>query len=252
MYELYKDSKKDEAKVIVDSCKIPATEEALMIEVIQLIQDIHPEFSSIKDTLLLTTEQINSLRINKHQKLFILNYNETKKTIKANIEKAKEVQQVKMTLTIFSFILVTFNRLLWKTIIDKAYTFKHTMIGSIYTVCREDNKCSPTPNWQVTKKNKEKLLAQGLQPRYELEARTAEFNNEEYNGVEFVEKYKPFNVILKWRRSSYANLATPDIRNFAMQLTRKDNGTGARDYLKRVRDENKLEDLLIKYHRPNA
>lgn len=252
MYEFYKDSKRDEAKVILDSCKISSTEEDIMVEVVQLIQDIHPEFSCIKDTLNFTTEDINNLRINKHQKLFITNYNQTKRTIQSNLDKAKEVGQVKMNLTVFSFILITFNRLLWKTIIDKAYTFKHNMIGAIYTVCREDNKCSPGANWQATSKNKKELIKKGLKPRYELEARTAEFEGKEYDGVEFVERYKPFNVVLKWRRSSYANLATPDIKSFIMQLTRSNDGIGARDYLKKVRDENKIEDLLIKYHRPNA
>lgn len=252
MYEFYKDSKKDQAKVIVDSCKITSTEEELMKEVIQLIQDIHPEFSGITTTVTLTNEQVNQLRINKHHKLFILNYNKTKQIIQTNITKAKVIGTVSINLTVFSFILITFNRLLWRAIIDKAYTFKHNMIGSIYTVCREDAKCSPTPNWQKTKENKEKLLAKGLRPRYELEARTAEFKEEHYDGVAFVEKNKPFNVTLKWRRSSYANIATPDIRNFSMQLTRSNDGIGVRDYLKKVRDENKIEDLLIKYHKPNA
>jgi hypothetical protein len=252
MYTFYKDSLVDRAKVISSSCIIPAAEEALMLDVLDNIKDIHPEYSNITNTLSFNADDIEKLLINRHQKLFITNYNKTSQTIRENREKAAYITKPPITLTVFNFILLEFNRLLWKAMIDKAYIFKHNMIGHIYAYCRPDESCKPKPNWAVTAKNKKELLEKGLKPRYELEARTAEFNEEVYDGIPFVELNKPFNVAMKWRRSTYAKLITPDIKGFNMQLIRSNDGIGIRDYLKTVRDTQKLEDLLIKYQKNNA
>lgn len=252
MYSLYKDTIKDKAKEIGESCKLDDVAITLINEIIKEIQTKHPEYSKLTSTINLTNEQINNLNITKHSKLFITNHSETLKVIQLNKEKARQLYKVRITLVMFNYILVTFNRLLWKRIADYAYVFRHTMIGSFYIVCRENATCKPRPNWVKTKENKENLLSQGLKPRYELEAREAAFKGEHYDGVPFVERFKPFNLAFKWKRSKYANFTTPEIMNYNMEIVRSSSGKGFRDYLKRLRDENNLEDLLIKYHKPNA
>jgi hypothetical protein len=101
--------------------------------------------------------------------------------------------------------------------------------------------------WKESLANKQAIIDKGGIPRIELEARRAEFNNEEYNGEEWIERHDPFNLAVKWRRSTYANLLLPSIKDFNMKLVRTGRGFGVIDALKEKRDNNKLEDLLIKY-----
>ena len=106
------------------------------------------------------------------------------------------------------------------------------------------------PGWTdlIIVDEKDKPTKGGI-ARIELEARTADYKGEDYKGEEWIERHDPFNLIIKWRRSSYANLKLPTIKDFNMKLCRTGVGNGVINALKDERDNNKLEDLIIKYHR---
>lgn len=247
MYGLYKDALSDKGRAILASCITNPIEEELIIDILNDIKDIHPEFNNIKTVLDFTNEDIKNLRINPNSLKFMLSYINTIKTMNINKIKAREISKIKINKTEFAFILYTFNKLLWKTMIDKAYVFKDSLIGSLYVVCRENSICKPKMNWKESKANRQSIIDKGGIVRIELEARTAEYKNEEYHGEAWIERHEPFNVIIKWRRSSYANLKLPTIKDFNMKLIRGESSVV--NYLKDIRDNNKLEDLLIKYHK---
>lgn len=251
MYNLYKEALSDKGRAILDSCTISNPEQDLMLEILEGIKVIYPEYINVKSIIEFTDEQVATLNVSKPQKLFIDNYITTYKNIKLNQIKASVASKAPVNKVEFSFILTTFNRLLWRAMIDKAYKFKHNLIGVIYVVCRENPICKPKMKWKESKANKQAIIDKGGIPRVELEARMAEFNNEDYKGEEWIERHDPFNLAIKWRRSSYANLKLPTIKDFNMKLCRTGVGNGVVDALKEARDNNKLEDLLIKYHRPN-
>lgn len=247
MYNFYKEALSDKGRAILGSCLISPVEEDLMVELFNDIKTFHPEYINTSSIMALTTEQRETLRVSSHQKLFISNYVNTINTMKENKKKAQEVSKLLINQGQFSFILTTFNKLLWTALIEKSYKFKHKLIGSFYVVCRENPICKPKMKWKESLSNKQAIIDRGGIPRIELEARRAEFNNEEYKGEEWVERHEPFNLAIKWRRSTYANLLLPSIKDFNMKLVRTGRGYGVIDALKEKRDNNKLEDLLIKY-----
>lgn len=247
MYSFYKEALSDKGRAILGSCLMSSIEEDLMVELFNDIKTFHPEHSNKSSILALNAKQIKELRVSPHQKLFISNYIDTINTMKENKKKAAEVSKLLINQGQFSFILITFNRLLWTALIEKSYKFKHKLIGSFYVVCRENPICKPKMKWKESLSNKQAIIDRGGIPRVELEARKAEFNNEEYKGEEWIERHDPFNLAIKWRRSSYANLLLPSIKDFNMKLVRTGRDVGVIDALKEKRDNNKLEDLLIKY-----
>ena len=247
MYGLYKDALSDKGRAILASCITNPIEEELIKEILNDIKTFHPEFNNINTVLDFTDSDIKTLRISPNSFKFMLSYINTIKTMVDNKIKARKVSEIKINKVEFSFILYTFNRLLWKVMIDKAYVFKDTLIGLLYVVCRENAICKPKMNWKESKANRQAIIDKGGIARIELEARTAEYKDEEYHGEEWIERHDPFNVIIKWRRSSYANLKLPTIKDFNMKLIRGESSV--MNYLKEIRDNNKLEDLLIKYHK---
>ncbi len=247
MYSFYKEVLSDKGRAILGSCFIFTVEEDLMIELFKDIKTFHPEYINTNSILDLTIEQQKALRVSTHQHLFISNYVNTVNAIRENKKKAQIASKVLVNQSEFSFILITFNRLLWRALIDKAYKFKHKLIGSFYVVCRENPICKPKMKWKESLANRQAILDKGGLPRIELEARTAEFNNEDYKGEEWIERHDPFNLSIKWRRSNYANLLLPSIKDFNMKLVKTGIGNGVINALKEERDNNKLEDLLIKY-----
>jgi hypothetical protein len=249
MYGLYKEALSDKGRAILASCVTTQVEEDLIAELLNTIKIFHPEHINVKSVLEFTNTDLKALRMSKQNFTFITSYINTINTMKANKIKSREASKLLINKTEFSFILTTFNRLLWKAMIDKAYVFKDSMIGSIYVVCRENAICKPKMKWKESKANKQAILDKGGIARIELEARTAEYNNEDYKGEEWIERHDPFNLIIKWRRSSYANLKLPTIKDFNMKLCRTGASNGVVNFLKDERDNNKLEDLLIKYHK---
>jgi len=247
MYGFYKEALSDKGRAILNSCTISSIEEELMNELFKDIKVFHPEYSIYNSILDLTPENIKTLRISPSQHLFITNYITTSKTMKENKIKSIEASKILVNQVEFSFILTTFNRLLWTALIEKAYVFKHKLLGSFFVLCRENAICKPKMKWKESKANKKEIIEKGGIPRIELEARKAAFNNEEYNGEEWIERHDPFNLIIKWRRSPYANLTLPTIKDYNMKLVKTGRGLGVIDALKEKRDNNKLEDLLIKY-----
>lgn len=246
-YMFYKEVLADKGRTLRASCTIPIIEYNLMLDILEDIKTIYPEYSNYKCVTDFTVEELKSLDIKPTYKLFIQNYIKTTEIIKDNDKKFLEITKIKYTQQEFNFILLTFNRLLWKAIIDEAYVFKHYLIGKLYAVCRENPICKPKMKWKESKANKKAIIDRGGIPRVELEARTAEFNNEEYKGEEWIERHDPFNVTIKWRRSAYSAGKISTIKDFNMNLVRTGVGNGVVNYLKDVRDNNKLEDLLIKY-----
>jgi len=247
MYSFYKEALSEKSRAILDSCLTSPAEEDLMLEIFNDIKTFHPEYINVTSILDLKQEEIDALRVSKTQSLFILNYIHTHNTMRENKKKAREAAKIIVNQSEFSFILITFNRLLWKALIEKAYRFKHKLIGSFYVVCRENPICKPKMKWKESLANKQAIIDKGGTPRLELEARKAAFNKEEYKGEEWIERHDPFNLSLKWRRSSYANLTLPTIKDFNMKLVKTGVGNGVINALKDMRDNNKLEDLLIKY-----
>lgn len=251
MYNLYKEALSDKGRAILDSCSITVAEEALMLELLESIKKFHPEFNHIKTITDFTTDEVKTLRVGKQQKLFIDSYINTYTIILENQIKARVASKIHINKVQFSYILINFNRLLWRAMIDKAYVFKHKLIGSIYVVCRENPICKPKMKWKESLANKQAILDKGGKPRIELQAREAEFNGTEYIGEEWIERHDPFNLAIKWRRSVYANLKVATIKDFNLKLVRTGIGNGVVDALKEERDNNKLEDLIIKYHKAN-
>lgn len=249
MYGLYKEALSDKGRAILASCVTSEVEDNLAEELLNDIKSIHPEHKDIKSVIDFTTEEIKALKISNNNFKFLTSYRNTVTTMKSNKIKAREVSKVLINKTEFSFILTTFNRLLWKAMIDKAYVFKDSMIGSFGVVCRENAICKPKMKWKESKANKQAIIDRGGLARIELDARTADFKGESYEGEEWIERHDPFNLIIKWRRSSYANLKLPTIKDFNMKLCRTGAGNGVINALKDKRDNNKLEDLIIKYHK---
>jgi hypothetical protein len=249
MYGLYKEALSDKGRAILASCVTSEVEEALIEELLIDIKSIHPEHKAITTVMEFTDDDIKRLKISESNFKFLNSYINTITTMKNNKLKARNVSKILINKTEFSFVLTTFNRLLWKAMIDKAYVFKDSMIGSIAVVCRENAICKPKMKWKESKANKQAIIDNGGTARIELEARTADFKGEDYEGEEWIERHDPFNLIIKWRRSSYANLKLPTIKDFNMKLCRTGTGNGVINALKDARDNNKLEDLLIKYHK---
>lgn len=249
MYDLYRETLTDKGKAILESCIIPLGEEELMKELLEDIKIFHTEYKDIKSIMDFTDIQIEQLRVSKPQKLFIISYINSVKTIKENKVKAREAMKIRVRSEEFSFILTTFNRLLWQAMIEKAYVFKHHLIGKLYVICRENAICKPKMKWKESKANKNAIIERGGLPKIELDARRAKYNKEDYKGEEWIERHDPFNLVIKWKRSAYANLKLPSIKDFNMQLVRTGVGNGVVNKLKDVRDNNKLEELLIKYQR---
>jgi len=248
MYGFYKETLKYKADTINNSCVITPLENELMVELFKDIKTFHPEYKDRTSIVNFTTEEIKHLRISPAQHLFVTNYITTHKTIRDNNIKAKEVAKIRLTLTQFSFILATFNRLLWEAIIYEAYVFKYSLIGRIYAVCRKNESCKPKMNWKVSLSNRKAILDKGGIPRVELDARRAEFYNEKYEGEKWVEKHEPFNVAIIWKRTAYSVGQIPSSKDFGMKLVKATyTGNGVIDALKELRDNNRLDDLIIKY-----
>jgi hypothetical protein len=252
MYQLYKEALLEKSKAILASCTISELEYEMMVELFDTIKSFHPEYKEVKSITDLKLEDIEKLRISPSQFLFIKSYLLSISVIKQNKEKALLINKVKINNTHFNFILLTFNRLLWKAMIEKSYVFKHKFIGSLQVVCRENEMCKPKLKWKESLANKKAIEEKGGKPRIELEAKTAEFKEEDYKGEEWIERHDPFNVTIKWRRSTYANLKVPTIKDFTMKLCRTGKNNGVVNALKEARDNNKLEDLLIKYYKANG
>lgn len=251
MYGLYKEARQENAQTIINACTISNIEEELMMELLKDIKIFHPEYNNVKSILDIPDEDINKLRISPSQLLFINSYKKSITIIKANVLKANTLSTIPTTLVQFSFILYTFNKLLWKAMIEKAYIFKHPFIGKFLVLCREDAVCRPSINWKDSNNNRKTIIENGNIPKIELEARTADFNNQDYKGEDWVTRHKPFNLRIKWQRSSYAGMILPTIRDYNMKLCKTSKGNGVVDALKAMNDNNKLEDLLIKYYRTN-
>lgn len=249
MYGLYKEALSDKGRAILASCITTEVEEELIHEILTDIKIFHPEFKHINNVIEFTPADIKTLRMSPNNIKFLTSYINTINTMKVNKVKAREVSKIKINKVEFSYILTTFNRLLWRAMIDKAYIFKDTLIGSLGVVCRENAICKPKMKWKESKANKQAIIDKGGIARIELEARTADYKGEDYKGEEWIERHDPFNLIIKWRRSSYANLKLPTIKDFNMKLCRTGVGNGVINALKDERDNNKLEDLIIKYHR---
>lgn len=252
MYDLYKEALSEKGKAILASCSISDLEYEMMQDLFNTIKTFHSEHKDVKSITDLSAEDIEKLRISPSQSLFITSYLRSIVIIKENKEKVLLINRIKINNTHFNFVLLTFNRLLWKAMIDKAYVFKHKFIGTIQVVCRENEMCKPKLKWKESLANKKAIEEKGGKARIELEARTAEFNNEDYKGEDWIERHDPFNVTIKWRRSIYANLKVPTIKDFTMKLCRTGKANGVVDALREERDNNKLEDLLIKYYRTNG
>jgi len=249
MYGFYKETLTYKADTINNSCVITPLEEELMLELFNDIKSFHPEYKDRTSIVNFTTDEIKNLRISPSQSLFVTNYVTAYKTIRDNKIKAKEVAKIRLTLTQFSFILATFNKLLWKAIIDEAYMFKYSLIGRIHAVCRQNASCKPKMNWQASLNNRKAILNKGGIPRVELDARRAEFYNEQYEGERWIEKHEPFNVSIIWKRTAYSVGQIPNSRDFAMKLVKSNSGDGVIEALKQERDNNRLDDLIIKYKR---
>jgi len=204
MYGFYKETLKYKKDTIINSCTFTPLEEELMVELLTTIKELHPEYANKTSIINFTIEELKLLRINQHQKLFIHNYRITHKTIRDNKLKAMEVGKVPLTLTQFSFILATFNRLLWQAIINESYIFKYSLLGRIYAVCRKNDSCKPKMNWKASLANRQAILDKGGIPRIEMDARRAEFYNEQYDGEKWVESQDPFNVTIIWKRTAYS------------------------------------------------
>jgi len=245
MFGFYKEALIYKHDNIINSCIISPLEEELMVELLQDIKKYHPEYGYITTITDFNAQELASLRISPSQRLFITNYINSINIIKENKVKAKDISTLKITKAQFSFILSTFNKLLWKAIIDEAYVFKYGLIGRIHAVCRKNESCKPKMNWKISLDNKQKILEKGGIPRVELEARSAEFYNKQYDGEKWIELHDPFNVTIIWKRTAYSINQIPTSKDFAMKLVRASNGVV--QALKATRDNNRLDDLLIKY-----
>lgn len=249
MYGFYKEALRHKYDTIVGACTITDLEKDLMVELLNDIKNIHPEHRIKKTIVDFNDIEISQLKINKAQRLFITNYINTYKTIQANKAKAKEECAIKITNNQFSFVLATFNRLLWQAIIDEAYVFKYNLIGRIQAVCRKNESCKPKMNWKASLTNRQAIINKGGIPRVELDARRAEFYNQTYEGERWVETHEPFNVAIVWKRTFYSTTQIPTSKDYAMKLVKSSNGDGVIAALKETRDNNRLDDLIIKYQR---
>lgn len=249
MYGFYKETLKHKYDTIIKACIITDLEQELMIELLQDIKKFHPEHRIKKTILDFSDIEIQQLKVNKSQLLFINNYITTYKTIQGNKIKAKEECAIKLTNNQFSFILATFNRLLWKAIIEEAYIFKHNLIGRIYAVCRKNESCKPKMNWKASLINRQAIIDKGGIPRVELDARRADFYNQTYEGEKWVETHEPFNVAIVWKRTAYSVSQIPTSKDYAIKLVKSATGDGVIAALKDMRDNNRLDDLIIKYQR---
>lgn len=250
MYGFYKEVLTHKHDTIIKSCTITPLEEELMSNLLEDIKKIHPEHKDKGSIVNYSIADINKLKISKAQKLFISSYLTTYRTIRENKIKAKETSELKLTQSQFSFILATFNRLLWKAIIDEAYVFKYGLIGRIYAVCRKNESCKPKMNWKASLTNKQAIIDRGGIPRVELDARRAEFYNQQYEGEKWIETNEPFNVTIIWKRTFYSVTQIPTSKDFGMKLVKANyTGNGVIDALKEIRDNNRLDNLLIKYKR---
>lgn len=251
MYGFYKETLKHKHDTIINSCTITDLEKELMDDLLKDIKTFHPEYKDRTSILNFTPKEISELRVSKSQALFITTYLNSHKVIQENRIKAKEECTIKLTSSQFSFVLLTFNKLLWQAIINEAYVFKYGLIGRIYAVCRKNESCKPKMNWKASLANRQAIIDKGGIPRVELEARRAAFYNEQYDGEAWVEKHDPFNLTIIWKRTAYSVGQIPSSKDFAMKLVKPNtvNDNSVITALKNMRDNNRLDDLIIKYQR---
>ena len=170
-------------------------------------------------------------------------------------DKNRELEKIKYSLlnyNIFRFILKEFNEELLDEMIYNKYEFEQSNIGRLCVV--QNNNKKSYIDWGKSKQNKAKLIEEGKTPYLKNEAKQAEEEGRNYDGVKWLETYTKNNYLyLAWNPNALqANASIPNLINYSFVASYTKRVTGDSTINRLLKHRETLTDNELKLYRPHA